>query len=270
MILRAMQFSQVGWVATLLLAASAAWAQSVFTTSYAAAPECPTEDALRDAIASRVGADSTTARPVHFHVEITARSSGYVALAQFDAGGGKPVVRQIVAPDCAQALEGIALVCALAIGAKPAGRAPRAEPEPEPPPAPRRAPRTEPIHSRGAVEALVAVAGGFGPRLAPGIVVAGRVAPVLGGPALRLSTGAFDGFEVERDGGAVRFQQLYGRLDGCVNQPFPSQAIRLDPCLGFEAGFVFARGIEDGDRILEGRTARDPWLALAFSPGSAG
>jgi len=282
-----MGLTGIGCGAVVLLLASGALAQTdpkpaaPLRVEYVAPDTCPTQAEFETALRSRLEQDR--ARPTHlsrFHcqVEITTEPGGARGQIRFAVRDDEPVVRQVVAPDCRQAVEGIALILALAIEAQsppnasesPAPAAPEDRshaPTPKKPtPGVRRPPRPQAGAQREvALGGFAAAASGIAPGLALGLGLTSRLSLDPGWPGLRLSVTAYDTFSVRRADAEVRFQQLFGRAGVCANRPIPSLQLQLDPCLGGEVGMTFARGIEDGSRVVESHRTSDPWLAATLA-----
>ena len=112
-------------VATLGLAQT----PNPFTASYVAPSECPTRQTLEAEISARLGRVDRTRR-MHFNVRLFSTSAGYVARVDLIEPTDRQVAWQVVAPDCQQAVQGIALVCALPLSSQISSRksGPRGEP----------------------------------------------------------------------------------------------------------------------------------------------
>lgn len=236
---------------------------------YLAPAACPSEAELAESLRSRLHEDRDRATPnLSFSVEITEESGQAVAVIRFRSGGDL-MVRQVVAPDCKQAVEGVTLILAVTIEAQSAPPGPAAPPPPPPAPPPAAAaPVAQAVRSptpspqRGvAVGAWAALVSGSAPTLAPGVAIGSVLSLRPPWPQVRLATSAYDTFAVQRAGGTVRFQQALGAVGLCSRESRSWPRFQLNPCLGGEVGVTSARGLEDGSRIVEGNRVSALWLA---------
>jgi hypothetical protein len=234
---------------------------------YQAPPECPSDDAFRVEVRSRVAIDweaqpGELARRVG--VTVARRGDRYVATIEFLNPQGDRVTRSVAGTACSDVVNGIALVTALAIQSRVEEALAQSEPELAPSPAeaappdappPKKAPSDQPPLSPVARASTAPVSPQPAPRTPRSVRVrfgaAAAVSTGVGpdptiGPALfaalewhgaRLGvTGtAFWSGQVLADDVPVRFSRFAGRLEGCPAS-WKLGLVSFEPCASFELG----------------------------------
>jgi hypothetical protein len=279
---------QVGFVSVIcamLLAAPRAAAQDggePISLRYRAPSTCPDQDAflarLRErAPLARPASSAERARVVEITIEAGAPGSrGTLRITDLD---GRHAAREVTAVDCADVVQALALIAAIALdpkaGAKAAPDAPASRPPspgvagvaPGPPPPARHRgdedatmpapPPGTPV--RISVGPQLAAVWAAAPQALAGIRLFGEVAAPGDGvlrPSARVSVmrtlATADGASPT----AARFQLTTARMDGCL-VGWPG-LVRVSPCALFEAGVLDATGEQVRDR----RTFSAPWLTL--------
>jgi hypothetical protein len=256
---------------------------------YQAPPECPADDAFRSEVRSRVTGD-WEARPGELarrvSVSVAQRADRYVATIEFLDPQGERVARSVAGVVCADVVNGIALVTALAIQSRVEEALAQSEPEPTPtppppaplPPAPaatparpaaspapqpERGPPPRRAHVRFGGSATVAT--GVGPE--PALGAALFAAFEWSGPRVGLTAEASWSGRVQASDVPAHFQRYAARLEGCPVS-FGLGVVSFEPCASFELGLL--RG--DGDSLTKPGLATlasgggSPWLA----PGALG
>ncbi len=108
-----------------------------FTLTSVAPAGCPSTEQLEGMVSTRLGGSRDGGDPafpaVRLSVKISESAEGFVAALSFVDAEGRDVIRQVVAPDCLQAADGITLVAALALESQLAPVAPAAPPPAAPP-----------------------------------------------------------------------------------------------------------------------------------------
>lgn len=241
------------------------------------APEgCPDERAFLDGVRGRVGSDWEAApEELARRIDVQVRPEGerYVASIEFLNAGGERVRRVVSGKFCANVVNGIALVTALAIDSRVEEALEQSEPatarEPADPvkPAPRAA---LPPRERAAERV---------PPAAPLVVRAGaRAGAVTGvGPTAAFGPGLFAGVEasplelavavdlvrsgrVRRLGVAARYQLISARLEAGPRLAITSW-LALSPAGFFEAGALRAEAEAEPPRVERGAPGTALWLA---------
>jgi hypothetical protein len=93
----------------------------------------------------------------------------------------------------------------------------------------------------------------------PLFVDLGRYGDAWLGPALRLTLAVMPDQVVSTSSGSVALRRLAGQLSGCpVHATLWPERLLLRPCLGVEAGVVFAEGRD----VAEARSSQHGWAAL--------
>jgi hypothetical protein len=257
---------------------------------YHAPAECPDADAFKVLIGSRVpggweAAPEELARRID--VTIARVEDHYVAALELVDERGVRVAREVSGKLCSDAMDGIALVAALAIQARaedaaattthavapvPAPAPPAPPPAPPAPSARAASPpaaspveraRAEP-HSGLRVSARAALTTGLGLTAAPGAglgVVYERWNARLG-----LALQGFWTGRVEARGVPVRFQLLAARLEGCPFVLGLTHWASLEPCPFAEVGSVTGEAFVAPPAVYRGF----PGSALWASVGGAG
>jgi hypothetical protein len=263
---------------------------------YMAPGDCPGQGAFETELAGHLGS-ATFARfgelARTLSVAIEPEPQGFRARVELVDRRGQSTQRGISAPTCEQAMKAIALVAALAArsqieqadrereGEASAAAAAAAAPDaPAAPagasvesareaPAPERsapaAPREETSLSFG-VSAGAAASTGVGPRLAPGLLVALRLA--LTGASehsIVLSALGYDTFRTSLDVAEVRFNVLKARVELCPIEPRLSARLLVSPCAGFELGSQTGQSYADGVRVETPGKASELWVALTLA-----
>lgn len=239
---------------------------------YRAPPECPQEEAFRVEVRERASgnweaAPGELARRID--VSVTRSGERYVAAIGFLNAQGERIARSFSGKACAEVVDGIALVTALAIEARVDEAVARSEPEaktPEPPsaasPPPPAARGREPVarapapatHVRFGIGAKVA--SGVGPQVSFGPSAGG----VLEWRRFRLGLAAsmlFSG-EVAANGVSAHYRRWSGRLDGCP-YVWGDTTLAFEPCVFFDAGALHGQGVPSAE-LSSTKGGAAPWL----------
>jgi hypothetical protein len=263
---------------------------------YTAPGDCPGQRAFETELAGHLGS-ATFARfgelARTLSVDIEPDPQGFRARVELVDRRGQSTQRGISAPTCEQAMKAIALVAALAArsqieqadrereGEAPAAVGTANEPGVAPPPpgaaapsareapAPEQSapatPREETSLSFG-VSAGAAASTGVGPRLAPGLLVALRLALTDSSEhSIVLSGLGYDTFRTSLDVAEVRFSVLKARLELCPIEPRLSARLLVSPCAGFELGSQTGQSYPDGVRVETPGKASELWVALTVA-----
>ncbi len=245
---------------------------------YSAPAECPDDAAFRSAVRARASGD-WEARPGELARRITVsvakQDEKYVAAIVFvnGDGDGATVARNLSGRVCADVVDGIALVTALAIQSRVEEALARSEPEPaQPPPAavavvkpavaqnaPAPAPKSAAKPSaatRFRFGVAARVASGTAPAASFGPTVFGAVE--LGRARLGLSAGGLWSGSATANGVAAKYLRLSGRLDGCP-YAFGTTTLAFEPCAFFEAGALHGAG-EPSAGLSTTSGGWSPWL----------
>jgi len=255
--------------------------------SYTLAADCPAPEAFEQRIDTRLGA-AWKAEPGEavrtFAIVATSSAAGASVSLEYQDREGRDIARSVEAKTCAEALDVMAVITAVAIDAQtrepekaatppseeppaPASAAPpppAKEPTPalQPEPAPARPPGPAWIHELGA---RASIASGFGPRVAYGVGVEwGLVAP--SGMAVRAAVEGRDTFEVPANDGRARFRALTGRGEFC---PFALRLARffgVPLCAGLEGGVLWGDGVVAPPAVTFETTSPTPWFAVLVTP----
>lgn len=256
---------------------------------YEAPPECPDDGAFRSAVRSRVASD-WEAQPGELarrmSVSVARRDDRYLATIDFLNPQGEHVARSVSGSVCADVINAIALVTALAIQARVEEALAQSEPEiaqtpeppaesPAPPPTvkpaaatasppatqaekPQNPPAPKPrTHVR--FGAAVAVGTGVGPNWALGPAL--FAALEWNGPRLGLTGTALWSGSVQAGDLPARFRRLAARLEGC---PVSWRAGRFgfEPCAFFEFGSLRGDADTTSPALLQSPSGgASPWLA---------
>lgn len=230
---------------------------------YSAPAGCPPAAEFQRAVRARLKSDTKRWPTTTFEVEISRQGASSVAELVFLAADGTPVRRSVEGDGCAQAVDAIALITALAIDAwveqrlreeaeKQAEPAPAVEPpppkaaEPEPP-------RAEPPDAPEAPPRPLAIETGVGFRASSphgpqvsfgGDVFVGMRAEAPWPLAARVGFAYESTGNVEvRDGtqriGEARFDWMAAQLEACPIFFRLSDAVLLDLCAQIQAGAIF-------------------------------
>ncbi|HYQ16928.1 MAG TPA: hypothetical protein VEQ58_14255 [Polyangiaceae bacterium] len=274
------------WLGPLLLAPAAfaqapSQAESVTASlELVSTPGCGSQGELVRAIlarSERIRIDSSGAAPRRLRIEIRDTGSGVTTLLSLTQPGGRRSTRTLRAADCAEALDGAALVAAVSLD--PTASLTAATMAGEPPAAPAAAarpvvcPRCEPAVAPAAAEsshlegsALLsfdAISGPApGPMLGFGatLVLAYERGSVLS-PAIRASFTHFARGGFVATGGSAEFSLDTGSLELC---PLRAQAgpLRLYPCLLRISG---GRLGASGSSTIAPESRGRPWWELGSS-----
>lgn len=259
---------------------------------YSAQEGCPGKQTFEAELTLHLGTDTFArfgelARTLSVTIQST--PEGFRARVELLDRQGVRAEREISAATCEQAARAIALVAALAARSQiersereredEAAAATATPPRPEPPAAaaeprlrtppsierPRSVARREPAFSTG-LSAGAAASTGVGPRVAPGLLVALRLA-LLGTEerSLVLSALGFDTFRSSLDVADVRFSVLKARLELCPVEPRVAPRVFVSACAGFELGSQTGRSYADGVRVQTPRSASEPWMAATLA-----
>lgn len=245
--------------------------------TYAAPEGCPDSAAFLQRIRERIGTDweatgEELARTID--VQVSVAPDGFAAKIAFADAEGRRVERSVGGARCAEVVEGIALVTALAI------RAQVVEPEPETAPA-ETAPRPEPAPSPRSAPAKprptaprVAARRGVRSRRSLHVRVGGRVlGETAVGPGLSLGFGGF--FGVESPIGVAEVVLDATRTGRVVSNGVPASfvmiGVRADACAAFPVvdgvGFEFGPFVRGG--VLRAEAALDPPVVTRSATGTA-
>lgn len=246
--------------------------------AYVAPAECPDRAALLEGVRARIGAEweapeGELARQIDVRVE--ARGGRFVATIEFLDADGQRVTRSVGGEQCANVVNGIALVTALAIesrveealdqsepvAAAPVAPPPTAAPSPRPVPRPARRSTLRP-EPWGAWRAGMRGSGvtGVGPELALG---AGFFANIeWGALCFGLAVDMVRSPRVERNGIPASYTLGSGRLEaGAGVWPAPSFGLEA-------AGFVELGSLSaETSQVFPRVSAPDRGSALFVAPG---
>jgi len=255
-----------------------------FRLVYAAPADCPNWEAFSRLVRERIPSDweaspAELARTID--VDVSRRGDRYLAVIAFSTTSGELVTRAVTGVLCADVVNGIALVTALAIrargaetfeqGATGAASGPESSSVPRsaadaPPAAAKRAASleqttqtntpTSPLHLR--VGLLAAVVTGVGPDAAFG---AGLFA-ALEWPSFRLGLGVqrFDSGPVRASDVPAAFSLLSARVEGCPAFQLGSRSA-LEPCAFAEIGSFHAEAQLEPPRVSVSKPAAIAWVA---------
>jgi hypothetical protein len=239
--------------------------------AYSAPAECPNDDAFRAEVRERASGDWEAAPgELARRITVTVTKSGerYVAAIVFLNAEGERVTRSLGGQACADVVNGIALVTALAIQSRVEEAL--AQSEPEPPkaapsaPAPKAAtvaPRPaakpkSPLETHVRFGAAVRAASGVGPDASVGPMAFGALE--WRRTRLGLGFGALWSGRVTANGLSASYRRLSGRIDGCP-YAFASAVFSFEPCAFFEAGSLHGQG-EPGAELSSANGGASPWL----------
>jgi hypothetical protein len=233
---------------------------------YQAPAECPDSDAFRAAVRERASGD-WEARPGEAgrRIDVTVTRSGarFVAGIVFLNAEGERVARSLGGSSCADVVDGIALVTALAIQSRVEEAVARSEPEPAKPapsaPVRPRAPASQlssarETHARFGAAARAASGTGPGPSFGPALFSALEWRRTR----LGLAFGALWSGRVTANGVSAHYRRLSGRIDGCP-YAFGTAAFGFEPCAFFEAGSLHGEGAP-GAELASTSGGASPWL----------
>ncbi len=236
--------------------------------TYAAPADCPTDDAFRRDVASRLHDDAQSAN-VRLDVAIEADDARFRGtITALDDGAKESARRQIEGESCTEVAHAMAFLAALALELN-GHLDPDAEPTPPPSPAPLAQPPVQvppvlpPSHvasTRGVrVSALVLgdARDGFGPNVDASGEAGVELAAVGNGtvsPAARFVAFAGRG-SLGSPAGSARLWFGGGRLELCPIR-IGGTPLTLRVCAGGELGAVHARG----EVPFEPRAATVPWV----------
>lgn len=247
---------QVAFMLGLWAMASGAEAGLLLT----APPECPGPDRLVEAVAARAPAAARALATVAVTVEVTAVPGTYTARLTVGEGG----VREVSAQDCAQVVDAIALVLALAL--RDAPPPPPPPPAVEPPPAPTLPPAPAVPTVVARPPAVAAWSAGIGVGVVSGVVPGARpsvpaflevrrIGPSAFRPAARVGFIWAAGAAQPLDEAAARFSWFAAELEPCAGWAVADDWL-LDACLRGRLGALQGRG----EAVLD---AAAPWRAWA-------
>jgi hypothetical protein len=237
--------------------------------AYEAPAECPGEQAFRAEVRERASGD-WEARPGELArritVSITSSGEGYLASVAFLDRHGVRILRSLSGQRCADVVNGIALVTALAIQSrieealsKSEPAQPKAEPSAAPKPTTSTAPPASaapPRDTRVRFGAAARVASGTGPDASFGPLV--FAALEWRRARLGLGFSALFSGRVTESGLSAHYRRLSGRIDGCP-YAFGSRTFALEPCAFFEAGSLRGQGVASAELSTTSSGAA-PWL----------
>ncbi len=253
--------------------------------SYTLGADCPSPDAFERALDERLGsawkaAPDELARSVLI-AETTTDGGSHVQM-NYDDSAGRQISRAVDAATCAEALDVMAVITAVALDAQvqePAPTPPSVSPAPSAgaplsvvlPPAEQRAPGpTSPsaaphqpfVHELGV---RLGLSSGFGTRVAFGV---GAEWGLVGenGLALRVALEGRDTGSVPASDGRARFRALTLRSDFCAVTLVVSRAFGVPLCAGLEIGTLWAEGVLDQPAVTFQKSSFTPWLAGVLSP----
>ena len=234
-------------LASALLAGVADAAPEPIRVSYAVPDGCPDEVRFVAGLEARARIVRTTSVAARlFAVAIETDADGHLRGALTVTGTDSTVTRRDVAgATCAELVDALQLVAALAIEEQATRALQRADDEPVAFAPPRRSPW------------YLAVGAGVEryTGMTPGAVFGVPVHVALGrrrGPSVRVTFA-----RTQRDDGALAgFRWTAGRVEGCP-WALGSAALHLAPCAGLDAGVLDARGATVAMPLAETR----PWLA---------
>lgn len=254
--------------AALVLRSSPARAEPVaYELSYTAPPGCPTEKQVLAEVRANVR-DAASGDGARIALAIVQDGGAFIGeLVALDRAGNEGR-RSIQAPTCAEVSQTLAFLAVLAIElggrvedepaaiptpksvspAKATAATPAKASKPETPPRPESGWRLAGVVGGG-------VRGGLAPSVRPsaeaGVDLGVTDTKVLS-PALRaMLIGALS--RISHSAGTAELSLLAGRFEGCALR-FGWRPVGLRPCLGVEAGAVFAHGDLEG-----GRSTVEPW-----------
>jgi hypothetical protein len=232
--------------------------------AYRAPPGCPDEAAF----VARVRARTTkvrlawageAARAFTVAVEKTPAPLGRVIVENRDHS---EATRQVQADTCADVVDALALVVALAVD--PMAMSPTEAASPQAPPAAPSPSARQPAHLPGDGGVFGGVDVALASDVEPRIVVAGS--PYVGwratgarlfAPSLRLAFILATTGMIPLTGGTAAFTWTVGRLDGCPIA-WPRGALRVAECMRLEAGALEAAA---GTEVSGPRTVLRAWVA---------
>jgi hypothetical protein len=260
---------------------------------YEAEADCPDQALFERAFRVQAG-DTTLARLDELARTLTVTvhrsDSEFRARVELVDRDGASVSRELGAPSCAEAVDAIALVAALAAraqaerldrerdesgSARPAaaphaGSEPKLAPPSVAPTSKVAAPQNAGARSRAAklTAALAAGAGvttGVGPGLAPGLVLEGRLSwgetPTH---SVALLAALYDTFTTELENGDGRLRLIKTRAELCPFEPRLTRSLRLSPCAGFELGSQTGE-VAESESIANARPQARLWAAAALT-----
>ena len=272
--------------------ASSTHAQSEVTPlTYVAPSTCPPQEQFEAAVRARTplarfGESADTRR--RFAIEAASADGRFTARLKVTSDGVAVSDRQIQGDTCAEVIDALALVTALAIDPKastaplaPASAAPPSQPStaPLPPPtntvAPQRSSGRDTSSRltdrawRASLGATADVIGRVTPLPLLGATVFGEIEQKAGGwwaPSLRLTIGASKTFEGEAASAA--FALGTAGVDFCPSA-VKTTALSLRPCVEANAGLLHARGVAVSSPVSADRFWFDVRLAARarWSPG---
>jgi hypothetical protein len=284
---------RLGWslAVVVLLASGAARADAEpILLEYRRGPGCPDRAEFIEQVRARTSkADFVEGTPGArlFIVSSSAEDGHAVGSVTIGEAGSAGAPRLVSGKTCSDVVSALALILALAIDPRassapsPAPAAPRQTPAPTnnaapatapaPPTesAPRSLPSSEPAPA-GARWGIVGahLDGSLGLDAQP-IPLVGASAffeagTMLSGPwvfALRASGSYAASPTLHASQGSARFTAWTGGLDLCPLRLAPADRWFIEPCMGFEAGQLYAEGIGDSS-IVHTTAANRPWLAV--------
>lgn len=259
---------------------------------YGAPAECPSAEAFRTLVESRVprgweAAPGEMARPIE--VAVSGADGRYVATIEFIDESGNHVARAMRGRICSDLVDGMALITALAIQSRfgealdesepldvPATGGPPALPS-EPnarrttanvAPAPKGEVDRE--HSRLRVRVLArgAVKSGIGPSVAPGAefgVVLERRQTRLG-----MTLQGFSSGQVESRGVLARFVHVAARVEGCPHAFTLSDWASFEPFGFAEFGTLRGEAFVDPPTVVAGERNSALWLSAGIAGRAVG
>lgn len=213
-------------------------------------------------------------------VSVTSEGARYVARIELTDARGRRVIRAVAGAECANVVDGIALITVLAIQAQLDELLNRSDPvEPGPvetessPPATAPSKRTTPDRSlvrrpdaRGSTRSALTFrlggrAGfqqGIGPELAP--IFGGFAGVAWESLALGLAFDAAATGEVRPNNVPVELELWAARLDGCARFRPSSLNLTVEPCAFFQAGRLTAQGIRAVPVVAQPSRGSTAWL----------
>ena len=250
-----------------------------YRISFTAPAPCPDRQRFLAQISARVAAERLSdeagaAREVH--VALESRPEGFSARMEYVDAGGQPVIRSLLAPNCAEATAAIALVTAMAIDSETEGLAapnhedasgPASQPSPEPPGVVAPLPEADEPRARKPARRIrqeVAVIAGLRQGVGPGLAYGADLSWGGGGGAFPLVRVVLGWHQTRRDPSNPGGSDLYYRVvslgpELCGGDQFGETPVAAGLCLGGSMGeyrFEPASFIVENPRL---------WLEWYFS-----
>lgn len=243
--------------------------------AYRAPPDCPDEVEFSAAVRERLPAGWEAASgelATVFEIDVVPRNERFSATIRFRDARGEPFQRAVEGASCADVVNGIALVTALAIRSRVGGVEEQtvAPPAPAPsppspvkpveraaPPAP--APALAPRRTFFRTGALGLLTTGVGPELAFG--GGAFFGAELGSAWLGLTLGGVTSGRVHASSVPSEFRLLLARVDGCPVALRLGAKLAVEPCALLEAGSLRAETFESQPRVTRPGSGSAAWLA---------